>query len=198
MTISLNSIHVVPPHNFKTPAGIRNGGVINKSPQELRGASDRVSINRTQLHGNTGQTDNIDPAGDAFSFLDIIDIINPLQHIPIVSTIYRAVTNDAIKAPARILGGGIFGGVIGGILGIVNAVLTEATGRDIGGHLMALFQIGDKHPPSAPEARVQNNGGTETTGITGQLTYAPARGALPQMVVTNAFANTEAIFSHHQ
>ena len=31
---------------------------------------------------------------DGFSFGDILDLINPLQHIPIVGTIYRAVTGD--------------------------------------------------------------------------------------------------------
>ncbi len=33
---------------------------------------------------------------DGFSFGDIVDIINPLQHIPVVSTIYREMTGDDI------------------------------------------------------------------------------------------------------
>jgi hypothetical protein len=39
------------------------------------------------------------------SFADFIDIINPLQHIPIVSTLYRSMTGDTIGGPARIHGG---------------------------------------------------------------------------------------------
>ncbi|MBT5049270.1 MAG: hypothetical protein HOM58_12290 [Rhodospirillaceae bacterium] len=34
--------------------------------------------------------------GKGFSFGDFLDIINPLQHIPVVSTIYRMVTEDEI------------------------------------------------------------------------------------------------------
>ncbi|MEA1949712.1 MAG: hypothetical protein U9N83_20755 [Thermodesulfobacteriota bacterium] len=45
-------------------------------------------------------------------------MINPLHHIPIIGNIYRAVTADEIKAPARILGGGI----IGAVAWVVNAV----------------------------------------------------------------------------
>ena len=31
---------------------------------------------------------------DGFSFLDVLDIINPLQHLPVISTLYRQVTGD--------------------------------------------------------------------------------------------------------
>ena len=33
-------------------------------------------------------------AGNGFSFHDLLDTINPLQHLPVVSTIYRAITGD--------------------------------------------------------------------------------------------------------
>ncbi len=79
-----------------------------------------------------------DPAA-SFSFRDVLDVINPLHHIPIIGGIYRAVTGDEIKAPARILGGGIFGGIIGAVVGIINTVLSEVTGKDAGEHMMAAF-----------------------------------------------------------
>jgi hypothetical protein len=43
----------------------------------------------------------------------LLDIINPLQHIPLVSNLYREITGDQISSSARILGGGLFGGPIG-------------------------------------------------------------------------------------
>ncbi len=49
-------------------------------------------------------------------FSDVLKALNPLQHVPVVGTIYRAATGDTIPAPLRILGAGIFGGPIG-ILG---------------------------------------------------------------------------------
>ena len=33
---------------------------------------------------------------DGFTFLDFLDVINPLQHIPIISSVYRSITNDSI------------------------------------------------------------------------------------------------------
>lgn len=80
-------------------------------------------------------------AGDDndFSFWDLVDIVNPLQHFPVVSSIYREVTGDEIKAPFRIMGGFLFGGVIGMASGIINAILEETTGKDVGEHVMSMF-----------------------------------------------------------
>ncbi|MEE8506676.1 MAG: hypothetical protein V3S40_10725 [Kiloniellales bacterium] len=88
------------------------------------------------------------PAAEAdFSFADFLDIINPLQHIPIVSTIYRAITGDEISGPARILGGFLFGGPIGFVVGIVNAVTVEVNdGRDLGETALAAL-FGDEETP---------------------------------------------------
>jgi hypothetical protein len=83
----------------------------------------------------------------SFSFRDVLDIINPLHHIPIIGNIYRAVTGDEIKAPARILGGGIFGGIIGAVAGLVNAVLSKVTGKDVGEHVMAAFKNDPNEKP---------------------------------------------------
>ncbi|HEV2675324.1 MAG TPA: hypothetical protein VGV37_12345 [Aliidongia sp.] len=76
-------------------------------------------------------------ASDHFSFHDLLDAINPLQHIPIVSTIYRAVTGDTLGNAARVVGDGIYGGVIGVIAGLVDVSVIEATGKDIGQNVMA-------------------------------------------------------------
>jgi len=46
-------------------------------------------------------------------FSDVMKALNPLQHMPVVGTIYRAVTGDTIPAPLRILGAGILGGPVG-------------------------------------------------------------------------------------
>lgn len=76
---------------------------------------------------------------DRFTFWDFLDIINPLQHIPIIATIYRAITGDEIKPPARVLGDGLYGGPIGMATGLVSAMVEETTGKDVGAHTLALF-----------------------------------------------------------
>jgi hypothetical protein len=56
---------------------------------------------------------------DGFTFGDIIDIVNPLQHIPIVSNIYRKITGDTIAPAMEITGGALFGGPIGAAVSFV-------------------------------------------------------------------------------
>lgn len=88
---------------------------------------------------------------DGFSFGDILDLVNPLQHLPIIGTLYRAATEDTMSTGSSILGGGLFGGIIGAGVAVVNAVIEEATGGEISDHVLALFGAGDS--PSGDDDR---------------------------------------------
>lgn len=90
---------------------------------------------------------------DGFTFGDLVDLINPLQHIPIVSNIYRAMTGDQIAAGPRMLGGGLFGGPIGLAASMANMAVEEATGKDVGGHILAAAGFGVDQP-EAPQPAV--------------------------------------------
>lgn len=87
-----------------------------------------------------------------FKFSDLLDILNPLQHIPLVSDAYRAITGDEIRPFARVAGdmlyGGLLGGasaVMGGVGAIADATLEQETGKDSGSTLIAaLFGPGEK------------------------------------------------------
>ena len=78
-------------------------------------------------------------ADDEFGFDDFLDIINPLQHIPIVSTLYRELTGDEISAPARIFGGTLFGGPTGFVSAVANTFFDEIAGEDVGASVLAFF-----------------------------------------------------------
>ena len=71
-------------------------------------------------------------ADDDFTFDDLISIVNPLQHIPVVSTIYRSLTGDTIKPFERILGDTLYGGVWGCVSAVANVVYQDVTGKDFG------------------------------------------------------------------
>jgi hypothetical protein len=71
------------------------------------------------------------------SFFDFLDVINPLQHIPLVNTAYREITGDEIIGPAKVIGGGIFGGLLGLASGIVDAIVEDISGNDISHHVVA-------------------------------------------------------------
>lgn len=76
---------------------------------------------------------------DGLTFGDLIDAINPLQHIPIISNIYQKFTGYDASAGSKMLGGGLFGGFIGLATAFANITLKQATGKDAGDHVLALF-----------------------------------------------------------
>jgi len=80
---------------------------------------------------------------DSPSFGDILDIINPLQHIPIIDEIYRNLTGDKIGVGARVLGGALYGGVIGLGAALVDLGVQDATGKDLGGQVLSAFEDDD-------------------------------------------------------
>jgi hypothetical protein len=84
---------------------------------------------------------------DGFTFLDFLDIINPLQHIPVIGTAYRALTGDEIDPGSRIAGGTLFGGPIGTIVSMANVAVEQNTGKDMGDHMMAWFTDEDGEFP---------------------------------------------------
>ncbi|MCZ6860127.1 MAG: hypothetical protein O7I42_07600 [Alphaproteobacteria bacterium] len=102
--------------------------------------------------GKPGQVPLWDNGG--FGFSDILDVINPLQHMPIISTIYRAETGDKIGAIPRILGsilfgGGLIGAAVGAATAVVNLAVEQETGRDIGAHIYAaIFGGGGRNAKS--------------------------------------------------
>lgn len=95
-----------------------------------------------------------DPDGPGFS--DLLDLINPLQHIPVVGSVYREVTGDDRGAVSAILGGVLLGGPIGLAAAIFELMCQDATGKGFAGNVMALFD-GESDPStqiaeSAPAA----------------------------------------------
>lgn len=107
-----------------------------------------------------------------FTFGDFLDLINPLQHIPIVGTIYRAITGDEIGGPAKIMGGLLFGGPIGFVASIFDTIVSQATGRDVGETLLAALIDGDE-APVAQVADAQNLEKIFAQGITPSQDAAP-------------------------
>jgi hypothetical protein len=95
-------------------------------------------------------------ADGKFGWDDFLDVINPLQHIPIVAQIYRAVTGDQIDGAAELIGSLPFGplGVIGMMGTVADLAVKDTTGKDIGDNLEAMvFGTGqDKKNPDGTAA----------------------------------------------
>jgi hypothetical protein len=89
-------------------------------------------------------------ADGAITFRDLLDVINPLQHIPVLSSIYRGLTGGTISQGARLAGDTLFGGPLGFLSSIVNTIVEGTTGKDIGGQMLALFQGSPAGSPENP------------------------------------------------
>src|ERR1700749_1444367 len=86
-------------------------------------------------------------SGSGFSFHDFLSIINPLQHLPVIGTIYRAITGDTIGTPEKIAGDTLYGGLWGAVASIADTAFQALTGKDVGDTMLALFTGShDKHP----------------------------------------------------
>lgn len=81
---------------------------------------------------------------DGFTFDDVLDMVNPLQHVPVASKHYQEATGDTASEGATLVGGVVFGVLTGGILGLVaslvNAAVRHDTGKDLTDHALALME----------------------------------------------------------
>jgi len=109
---------------------------------------------------------------DGFTFLDFLDIVNPLQHIPIVSSLYRQLSGDEIDPGSRVAGGTLFGGPIGTVAALANVALDQSTGKDMGDHVLAFLNGEDSNPPGtiAAAAPAGNSGDLATTNPASPIT----------------------------
>lgn len=78
----------------------------------------------------------------AFGFRDLVDMINPLQHIPLVNLAYRQITGDEIKPIGKIIGGAMFGGPMGATSGIIDVIIKQETGKDMAGNALSFVEQG--------------------------------------------------------
>jgi hypothetical protein len=135
-----------------------------------------------------GREGGIPEQSGEMSFWDFLDVINPLQHIPIVNTLYRNLTGDTIQPAARVMGGILYGGVVGGAAAIANAVVEQSSGEDLGDQTLAALGFGGDAHPAASVATAANAGGAATAA-------SPAQPATPQAAPVLAAANPSSVAS---
>lgn len=70
-----------------------------------------------------------------FGLDDFADLINPLQHVPLVNIAYRAITGDEIYGAARLLDAGF--GPAAAVAMVADLAITDTTGSGVEDHAMA-------------------------------------------------------------
>jgi hypothetical protein len=88
-------------------------------------------------------------------FHRLLSELNPLQYVPVVGTIYRAITGDTIPETARLAGSLVVSGLTGGPIGLAinlgTTALEKLTGIDpevIGTRLLGDIGLGS-HPTTS-------------------------------------------------
>lgn len=89
-------------------------------------------------------------AQKGFKFHDLLDIVNPLQHLPVISAIYRWATGKSIGNLPRVVGDALYGGIPGFVSGLFGVLLKEETGKDVGEHVVATL-FGNSTPKPTPQ-----------------------------------------------
>jgi hypothetical protein len=77
---------------------------------------------------------------DSLGFSDLLDVLNPLHHIPLVGTLYREISGDTISETARLTGGAVWGGPTGFVSALANTITERETGSDLGASALAFMQ----------------------------------------------------------
>lgn len=89
-----------------------------------------VATWRTDIARKTSVTSD-----EEFTVYDALDFINPLQHIPVLGTLYREATGDTIKPSVQVAGSLAFGVLTGSVLlsgavGVASAMIESQTGEE--------------------------------------------------------------------
>jgi hypothetical protein len=87
-------------------------------------------------------------------FHDLLDVINPLQHIPVIATIYRAITGEHIGTLEKIAGDTLYGGLWGAVSSVADTAFEAVTGKDFGSSVLALFTGTHDEAPKAVAVKV--------------------------------------------
>lgn len=86
-------------------------------------------------------------------FQHILDVINPLQHLPIIGTIYRAATGERLDPVEKIAGDAIYGGLWGAVTAVADVAFEAITGKSVEDTVMAWFKS-DSTPRQVASAKL--------------------------------------------
>ena len=81
-------------------------------------------------------------------FHHLLDVINPLQHLPVIGTIYRAVTGEHIGPVEKIAGDTLYGGLWGAVSSVADVAFEGLTGKSAEDTVISWFK-GDSSPQVA-------------------------------------------------
>lgn len=92
---------------------------------------------------------NVKGAPEEEDFFDHLwDVVNPLQHLPVIGTIYRAATGDRLDPVEKIAGGTLYGGLWGAVSAVAGLAFESLTGKSVEDTVMAWLDGDDEAAPT--------------------------------------------------
>ena len=73
-------------------------------------------------------------------FHHLLDVVNPLQHLPVIGTIYRAITGEHIGAVEKIAGDTLYGGLWGAVSSVADVAFEGITGKSVEDTVVGWFK----------------------------------------------------------
>jgi hypothetical protein len=110
-------------------------------------------------------------------FENVLDIVNPLEHLPVVSTIYHAITGNQSGDVEKVAGDTLYGGVIGLVSSLADTAFEKITGKDFGDTMLAMVGIGgdgDKNTALASNTKKTPDTEASVTAALNKASLAPA------------------------
>lgn len=115
------------------------------------------------------------------TFADVLDILNPLQHIPGISSVYRALTGDEIAPGPQLAGDLLYGGPAALLSAGARALFEEASG--VKADSLVASALGVDEAAGPPETKVAD---VKTATVSAEPAEPPK--ALESPAVGNAAA----------
>jgi len=134
------------------------------------------------------------------AFHDLLDIVNPLQHLPVVGTLYRAITGDTMGTVEKIAGDALYGGLWGAVGSLADTAFTAVTGKVFGSTVLAFAEkelgIGQQVAPVQVAANTKPAAQTDSVKADGADVVAFGN-ALAAKGVDNELA-TRALYAYRR
>lgn len=92
--------------------------------------------------GTAASSATADASGnqDEGFFHHLLDVVNPLQHLPVIGTIYRAITGEHIGAVEKIAGDTLYGGLWGAVSSVADVAFEGITGKSVEDTVVGWFK----------------------------------------------------------
>ena len=82
------------------------------------------------------------PQDEGF-FHHLLDVVNPLQHLPLVGTLYRAITGEHLGPIEKIAGDTLYGGLWGAVSSFADVAFEGITGKSMEDTVLGWFKQDD-------------------------------------------------------